>query len=52
MITDAVELGLSAQVAKQFLIILLCLDVQVIRCEQEAAAVHQDGLQYIQVAAS
>ncbi len=51
MITDAVELGFSAQTAKCFLIVLMCLDVHVVYCEKEATAVHHDGLQYIQMAA-
>jgi hypothetical protein len=51
MITDAVELGFSAQTAKCFLIVLMRLDVRVVYCEKEATAVHHDGLQYIQMAA-
>ncbi len=51
MIADAIELGFSAQLAEQFLIVLGRLDVQVVCCEQEAAAMHHDGLQCIQMAA-
>jgi hypothetical protein len=51
MIKDAVELGFSAQVAEQFLIVLVRLDVRVVCCEQEAMAMHHDDLQYIRMAA-
>jgi hypothetical protein len=42
----------SAQLAESFLIVLVRLDVQVVCCEQEAMAMHHDGLQYIQMVAS
>ena len=51
MIADAVELGFSTQLAERFLIVLVRLDVQVVCCEQEAAAMHHDGLQYIRMLA-
>ncbi len=51
MITDAVELGFSAQTAKRFLIVLMHLNVHVVYCKKEAVAVHHDGLQYIRMVA-